>query len=104
MANTYGQDTYGQALVFATGIDLTNQTALALEVKKPSVTVSEITDGVAVTGPAEDGNIAYTVASDSDLWDEDGVVVITPRVTFAAGKHESAAPAEMTVYRLNQER
>ena len=104
MANTYGKDTYGQVLVFATDIDLTNNTALALEVKKPSVTTSEITTGVAVTGDPLDGNIAYTVTSGADLWDEDGVTVITPRVTFAAGKHESAVPAEMTVYRINQER
>jgi hypothetical protein len=104
MANTYAQDSYGQVLSFSTGIDLTNNTALSLEVKKPSGATDSITTGVAVSGDATDGVIAYTVTSGADLWDEDGVTAITPRVTFAAGKHESATPTEYTIYRTNQER
>ena len=106
MANTYNVDTFGQVLTFATGIDLTNQTGLSLEVKKPSGAIQTIVTGVAVSGSASDGNIAYTVTEAADLWSEgeDGVIVITPRVTFSGGKHESATPTEFTIYRLNQER
>ena len=95
-------DTYGQVLTIATGIDLTNQTATVLEVRKPSGSTQTVTSGVAVLAPATDGNLTYTVASGADLWDEDGVYMVTPKVTFAAGLHEGGLAATVTIRRENQ--
>ena len=61
--STFNVDTVGQELTFSTGIDLTNQTGLKLLVKKPTGAESEITSGVAVSGDATLGVIAYTVTA-----------------------------------------
>lgn len=104
MPNTYGQNTFGQVLTFATGIDLTGQTGLALHVKKPSATVQNITSNVSVSGSASDGNVTYTVVTGDDLWDEDGVQQITVGTDFSGEEHESQPPVEVTIYRQNQTR
>ncbi|MCP4898894.1 MAG: hypothetical protein GY906_18130 [bacterium] len=104
MPNTYGQDTFGQVLTLATGIDLTGQTGLAIHDKKPSATVQNITSNVSVSGSATDGNVTYTVVENDDLWDEDGVHNLTVGVDFSGEEHESQPPVEVTIYRQNQER
>jgi hypothetical protein len=104
MPNTYGQDTFGQVLTFATGIDLTGQTGLALHFRKPSGTVQNITSNVSVFGDASSGNVTYTVGTGDDLWDEDGVYSVTVGVDFSGEEHESQPPVEVTIYRQNQER
>ncbi len=95
-------DTYGQVLTIATGIDLTGQSALSLEVRKPGGSTQSITTGVGVLGAATDGNLTYTVTLAADVWDEDGVYMVTPKVTFAAGLHEGGLAATVTIRRENQ--
>jgi hypothetical protein len=95
-------DTYGQVLTIATGIDLTNQTGLSLEVRKPSGSTQSISTGVGVLGAASDGNLTYTVTQVADVWDEDGVYMVTPKATFGAGLHEGGLAATVTIRRENQ--
>ena len=104
MANTYIQNSFGQVLTIATGIDLSGNTGLSLHFRKPSGTTVDITSNVAVSGDAADGNVTYTATENDALWSEDGTVLCTPKVTFASASHEGATPVEFTVYRRNQER
>ena len=95
-------DTYGQVLTIATGIDLTNQTATTLEVRKPSGSTQSVTTGVGVLGDPANGNLTYTVTSGAEVWDEDGTYMITPKITFAAGLHEGGLAATVLIRRENQ--
>jgi hypothetical protein len=94
--------TYYQVLTIATGIDLTNQTALDIEFRKPSGATDTITSGVGVLGDPTNGNMTYTVAQGEDLWDEDGVYLGTPGVTTANGLHKGGTPFTVTIRRVNQ--
>ena len=99
---TFNVDTFGQTITFDTDIDLTGYTALAIVVRKPTGEEQILTTGVAVSGDDVDGVLTYTVTSAAELWDIDGPFKLTPRVTFSAGRHESATPAYVTINRVNQ--
>jgi hypothetical protein len=83
-------DTYYQVLTIATGIDLTNQTALDIEFRKPSGATDTITSGVGVLGDPTNGNMTYTVAQGEDLW------------ATANGLHKGGTPFTVTIRRVNQ--
>jgi hypothetical protein len=102
MANTFIVGTYGHVLTFSTGIDLTGNTALKLNWRKPSNTTGTISSGVTVSGDDSDGVLTYTTTSADTLTSEDGTLRIVPEVTFSAGKHETADPCEFTIKRSNQ--
>ncbi len=101
MANAVVLDE-GDDLTVAMGIDLTGHTALAVNFTKPDGTaVSKVdADGVTDNSAPTAGAIAYTI--ESGVLDQDGVWLVSGKLTSASGVFSSPTPAQYVVQRRNQ--
>lgn len=94
MATKWRQNTYGMVLTVDTGIDLTSNTGLTLNVKKHSNGAIASWTGAA-TGTPTDGLINYTIAAGN--LDVTGVYEVVAQATFSGKVYKSSVATTFEV-------